>query len=291
MSHTLLPRIANSLLIGTWLLFSGCGGQADFGSGSAKSRPATGGAALAENAGGENTDAAPEFKVTERKIIYTSEIQVQVEDLDAAAEKLAPLIEKYEGYVASQQIEGQPGWQRTGTWKIRIPVTAFEQFRADLKELGYLERDALNSQDVTEEYVDVERRIGNLKRTETRLLEHLDKSTDELKDILAVEKELSRVREEVERYEGRLQLLKNLTSMTTVTLTLIERESYDPAEAPTFRTQIGQTFSDSWGALVDLGQGVVLFMVGLVPWLPILIAIGLAIRYLVKRFRRASPEF
>lgn len=293
MSQTLLADMVKPVVLGTWLLISGCGGQADFGSGSAKSQPSTGGAALADDAGSENfdADAAPEIKITERKIIYTSEIRVQVEDLDAAVEKLTSLIEKHKGYVASQEIEGQPGWQRTGTWEIRIPVAVFEQFRSDLKQLGYLERDSLNSQDVTEEYVDVERRIANLKRTETRLLEHLDSDTDELKDILEVEKELTRVREQVERFEGRMQLLKNLTSMTTVTLSLIERESYDPSEAPTFATQIGQTFTGSWGALLDLCQGVVLFVVGLVPWLPILIVIGIIIRIIIKRSRRASPEF
>lgn len=292
MPHLLLPRIATSLLLGNWLLFSGCGGPADFGSGSLKTQAPAETAAFAEGAEtGENIDAAGEIKTIERKIIYTSEIQVQVEDLDDAAIKLSSLIEKHKGYIASQEIEGQPGWQRTGTWKIRIPVANFDQFRADLKELGYLERDAINSQDVTEEYVDVERRISNLKRTESRLLEHLESDTSELKDILDVEKELTRVREQVERFEGRLQLLKNLTSMTTVMLTLIERKSYDPAEAPTFTTQISQTFSDSWGALVELGQGIVLFIVGLIPWTPILIAIGLGIRYLIKRNRRASPEF
>jgi len=293
MPYTLFPRVAMTLLFGTWLLFSGCGGQADFGGNAStiSQLPAETGALAEGLEAGEKIDAVGEVQVTERKIIYTAEIQVQVEDLDKASEKVTSLIKKYEGYVASQEIAGQPGWQRTGTWKIRIPVADFDRFRADLKELGYLERDAINSQDVTEEYVDVERRISNLKRTESRLLEHLDSDTNQLKDILEVEKELTRVREEVERFEGRLQLLKNLTSMTTVTLTLVERKSYDPAEAPTFTTQIGQTFSDSWGALVELGQGLVLFVVGLAPWLPLLIAIAFGIRHLIKKYRRASPEF
>ena len=90
-------------------------------------------------------------------------------------------------------------------WKIRVPVDQFESFVQKVVALGELERTLRTSQDVTEEYYDIEARIKNKKVEEERLLKHLEKSTGKLEEILAVEREISRVRGEVERLQGRLQ--------------------------------------------------------------------------------------
>src|SRR5262249_60711048 len=169
-----------------------------------------------------------------RKIIYTAEIDLVVANFDRAARELVKRVKAEGGYLAQTEVTGSPGQPRSGKWKARIPVERFEAFREAVEGLGELQRSETNSQDVTEEYHDLDARIRNKKVEEARLLKHLEQSTAKLSDTLAPERELSRVREEVERQQGRLQLLASLSAMTTVNVALHSVESYVPETEPAF---------------------------------------------------------
>src|SRR5262249_26682945 len=145
---------------------------------------------------------------------------------------------------------------------------------AAVTRLGVPEKNSIDSKDVTEEYYDLEARIKNKKVEEDRLLKHLEKSTGKLEEILAVEREISRVRGEIEQHEGRLRLLANLTALTTVTINIQEIKNYVPPQTPTFASNITSTFSGSFDLLVGLGKALVLIAVGLAPWLPVIAVFG-----------------
>jgi hypothetical protein len=223
-----------------------------------------------------------------RKIIYNADIDLVVEDFAKAEAALMRLMEENKGYLASADVTGSPGRQRSGTWKVRVPIERFQRFVDSLIKLGELQHRRTNSQDVTEEFYDLEARIKNKKVEEARLLKHLEESTGKLKEILDVEREISRVREEVERQEGRLRLLENLAALTTVTVVLHEREGYIPPEAPSFGTTIARTFSGSVDYLVGFGKAVVLMAVAVAPWLPVVAVVGLLL-WLVARRSRMRP--
>ena len=106
---------------------------------------------------------------------------------------------------------------------MRIPVPQFQRFVEETSRLGVSERREIQSDDVTEEYVDLEARLANKQQLEARLLELVAKRTDEIKDVIAVEAELSRVREEIERMQGRLRYLTDRVALTTVEITAYER--------------------------------------------------------------------
>jgi hypothetical protein len=207
-------------------------------------------------------------------IIYTASMSVIVEDYSKAELEVLRLVKEKKGYTINSEVTGSPGAPRSGHWKIRVPVEQFDAFREAVRRLGEVERNSTDSQDVTDEYYDLEARIRNKKAEEARLLQHLDKSTGKLDEILAVEREVSRVRGEVEQMQGRMQVLAKLTAMTTVTVTLHERGSYVPAEAPAFGTTISRTFRGSLGVLTDFGKNVVLVAVALAPWLVVLAVVG-----------------
>ncbi len=144
----------------------------------------------------------------------------------------------------------------------------------------------VGSQDVTEEYFDLEARIRNKQEEEKRLLKHLADSTGKLEDILKVEAELTRVRGEVEQMQGRLRFLANRADLSTVTITATELKNYTPPQPVTLATQINTTFFGSLNALIALGESLLLVVIALVPWLP-LIALGLLVAY---RFYRWSVQ-
>jgi hypothetical protein len=221
-----------------------------------------------------------------RKIIYTADITLVVKDLTKAEGGLKALLKQHGGFVASSDLSGTPGTPRSGTWTVRVPVDRFEDFKAGAVSLGEIQNSRTDSQDVTEEFYDVAARLKNKKVEETRLLRHLDRSTARLEDILAVEREISRVRGEIEQMEGRLRLLANQTELTTVTLHLNEAYGYVPAERTTFFARVARTFGASTDGMVQFFAALLLVLVALTPWLALSALVGLPLWAWFRRRRR-----
>jgi hypothetical protein len=239
----------------------------------------------AAGAKGGAATGAPPVEGVARKLIYTAELRLSVKDIDATREAVAAAVAEHKGFLASQEIAGTPGSFRNGRWKVRVPTERFDQLLAALALLGEVERNSTDSKDVTEEYYDVEARLKNKKIEEDRLLKHLEKSTGTLKDTLDVERELSRVRGEIEQLQGRLNLLANLTTLATINLYARERTTYVPVkstQAPAFGDDVSSTFTESVSLLKDTGRNVALFFVALTPWLPFL-AVGLGLLWFLSR--------
>ena len=163
----------------------------------------------------------------------------------------------------------------------------YSVFLAAAESLAELQSSTEDTQEVTAEYYDVQVRIRNKQREEDRLLEHLENSTGKLDDILAVEKELSRVRTEVEQLQGRLRVLQDQTSLSTVTLRIYELRGYVPEESPAFGTRISRAWTQSIDGLLEAGQLLVLTIVVCAPWVAVaaipIIAMILIIRRLMTR--------
>jgi hypothetical protein len=133
-----------------------------------------------------------------------------------------------------------------------------------------------------------EARIRNKQQEEERLLKLLAEATGKLEEVLAVERELSRVRGEIEQAQGRMRMLKDVTELTTVTVTVTEIKDYVPDEAPTYVTRVRRAFMSSTVAVVATAQVLSLVAVALVPWLPAPLLLVLAVLTLRRLRRRRS---
>jgi hypothetical protein len=274
-----------SLLMGTGI---GCGKKSE--------SPQTAKAMMAPqpNAAGKPAQAPADTQQADlsRKIIYNAAINLIVSDFTKAEEALKQLIVAHKGYVVTSDVSGTPGAPRSGHWQARVPAAQADDFRKAVIKLGELETTTTDSQDVTEEFYDLDARIRNMKKEEERLLGHLEKSTGKLDDILKVEHELTRVRGGIERHQGRQSLIAKLTAMTTVTITFRERSSYVPPEAASFGSTIARTFGSSRDALAGFGKGLLLVVVALAPWLIPLGLIGVPGWVIVRRrLRTQSAPF
>ena len=94
---------------------------------------------------------------TPRKIIYTATVDLVVENLNIGQTKLVNLVKANQGYIADTNVGGNSGQQRTGSWKVRVPVDNYEAFMAGAAKLGELQSVNSSSQDVTAEFYDVAR--------------------------------------------------------------------------------------------------------------------------------------
>lgn len=269
---------------------TGCGSSAsDSGSDTTSTTTSNSGAASPAAASDTGKAAAP-GKVAPpaipRKIIYDATVDLVADNLTTAQQKLLRIVKHYNGYISEANVGGQAGTQRDGTWKIRIPAEQFEACMADIAKLGELQSTQTKSQDVTAEFYDVQAHIANKQVEEQRLVMHLKQSTARLQDILTVEHELSRVRGEIEELQGRLRVLSNLTTLSTITVAIHETKEFVPPKPTTFGQQIARSFHESIVALQQVLEALILFLVSLIPWFVVVGPIGFVIWLVARRGKR-----
>jgi hypothetical protein len=264
----------------------------------------------AGEAGWDDAEAPAEGKATtaglpsaqiDRRIIYNVSLHLIVSDTGEAFDEVQRLAGEMGGFVSESRVWRTEGHRRA-TVTVRIPASALEdalsQFRAVALDV---ENETVDSQDVTEEYVDLEARLTNERRTEAELLELLASrsETGKTEDILEVHRELSNVRAQIEAIQGRMRYLENLSDMATVQITLTPDALMQPIDVGGWRPQ--GTARDAVRMLLrtlqffaDLGIwfGVYVLPVLLAVAVPValVVVVVLVIRSFVRRSRRRRRE-
>jgi hypothetical protein len=217
---------------------------------------------------------------TSAMIIRTGTATIKVDSLEPAVAQLRALALSLGGYVGNTSIQTGKQQLRSATVEIKVPSQRWGQLLVGLKPIGTLEAQDESAEDVGEEYVDVEARVANARRLEARLIDLLANRTGKLSDALSVERELARVREEIERYEGRMRYLRTRSAISTMTVTVHE-------PAPVLGNQpgsnpIAQAFRDAWQAFVGFIAAIIASLGVLIP----LAVIGWIVWALYRRFWR-----
>jgi hypothetical protein len=156
-------------------------------------------------------------------VIRNGAASVQVDSLEAAVDGVQRLATSLGGYVGNVSMQTGEHQVRSATLELKIPAARFDDAMAGMRPLGKLENSTATAQDVGEEFVDISARVANAKRLESRLVTLLATRTGKLEDVLAVERELARVREEIERYEGRIRYLSSRVAISTIVATVHEK--------------------------------------------------------------------
>jgi hypothetical protein len=155
----------------------------------------------------------------ERMIVRTGDMALVVEDINQAIEDITQMSLAFGGYVVSSYIYGEEE-DMQGWITFRVPDDKFEAALAQLRNLAVrVESEQTSSQDVTEEYIDLQARLGNAEATEQQYLALLDKAAD-VKDILNIYDYLSQIRQEIEQLKGRIQYLEKTTSTSLISVSL-----------------------------------------------------------------------
>ena len=215
-------------------------------------------------------------------LIRTGQARIEVESIEPAVAAVQKLARDVNAYITNTAMQSADKRARVATLTLRVPAANFDRLLSGLDPLGDVEHVHITSEDVGEEYMDAGVRLQNSRRLETRLLELLETRTGKLEDVLAVERELARVREEIERMEGRMRYLRNRADISTLTIELHEPQ-------PLLTNYEGDNIlissvRQAWRNFVGFIAGTIAALGVLIP----LAAIVLLVAWLWRRRRRSK---
>lgn len=205
-----------------------------------------------------------------RKEIVEGDARVRVDDIGPFKTALTAELARLGGRLDGEDLERSAGAVSFAHLELRVPAEHWDALLGFLEQSGELSSVHVRRTDVTEAWVDLDARTTNLRAAEARLQGLLRDHAGDLKDVLAVEQELTRVRGEIEASAGRLRAMDGQIAMSRLSLTVDVTETWTPAVVPGFPEEAGRVLDESTRALAMTARGFALLAVGLTPWLLVL---------------------
>lgn len=223
----------------------------------------------------------------QRKIIKQAEILQKVTELNPAMKKIQQLVDQSGGFIQTSSIEQLNDSLRQADYVIRIPQENYLSIVDQFMQVGKNELISQKGEDVTQTYYDNEARIKNLNSQEDAVRKLLDQA-QQMEDILKIQQELFRIRGEIEQLQGQNRYLDNMSSLSTVHLTIQEAKPLELAKDSPW-AQAAQGFLAS---LEGVGEFFIQLFVFLITYLPVLLFIylpmGLLIWWIYRKRSKAG---
>jgi anti-sigma factor RsiW len=220
-------------------------------------------------------------------IVQTASLTILATNYDEARAAIEKLAAAHGGYVEKLDAKAQTGNARDLTAALRIPTKQLEEFLVDVRKLGHVEEETRSNEEVSDQYVDLQARLKSARATEKRLIELLGTRTGKLQDVLEAERELARIRGEIESMQGQSTILVHRVNYATVQVDLNEeyRQVLGSGTIST-GTKIRNAMVEGFTNLRDGAVGLLVFVFAVGPsllfWLAILLVPGW---FAWKRFR------
>lgn len=283
------------------LALSGCsssdsgGRRAEDSAAVAPQKGAPGGAPAAVPGGEAGKEAAPagtgggspDLRVDQRSIVYTGNMRVRVDDVDAAAASAVTAATGAGGFVGGDDRRSSGNADARAELTLRVPAARFSAVLEELAKLGRQEQRSIRTEDVTEETVDLDARIAT-QRARVDSGRKLLARADSIDDLVTLEREVARREADLASLEAKKRRLADLTALSTITLTLVGPQAQAGDEEED-RTGFLAGLRGGWTAFVA-SVGVLLTVLGAL--LPFAVAVGLPVAALVavlRRRRRRRP--
>jgi hypothetical protein len=188
----------------------------------------------------------------ERMIVRNGDISLVVDDVLEARDKITQMAERLGGWVVNSNIYGEE--EETRGWiSIRVPSDKFDQALAELRGLAVrVSSESTSTEDITEQYVDLQSRLRNAEATESQYLALLNQAT-EVDDILSIYQSLSQIRYEIEQIKGRMQYLERTSAMSLISVNLEPAITLGPLVSPVWSAR--ETLNTAIRGLTTFGQG------------------------------------
>ncbi len=279
------------LIVVSFVLLSGCASLSS-GVNQPQTTPAEKSAPLSYGEGGVRTDSSNSYQpyaapaatgtpsqgvytnVNDRKVIMTASVQLETGEHDKVVNSIRGIATGAGGYVESSSTYLTTQDKKQTTITIKVPAAQFESCLSQIKALGKVKSESSSGQDVTRQYIDLSARLKNLQAEEKQLSEIMGMSKN-VTEVLSVEKELFRVRGDIESTQAQLNYLGSQVDFSTITVSVAE-----PQPVVEYDWGLDTAFKEGIRAFIGMIGALIIVTGYLIP-LILYFVIGLAVLYLV----------
>ena len=167
----------------------------------------------------QSSDGSPQGLADERQIISQASLDLEVSDVNAATVQLRGLVQSLGGFIEHVSTSGGPNPER-GSAVVRVPSDRFLDALESIERLGKALGQSLGQRDVTGEAIDLEARLKSERSAEESLLKLLERAVS-VSDVLTVERELARIRADIERFQGQLEFIQRSVALATIAVSFV----------------------------------------------------------------------
>lgn len=234
--------------------------------------------------------AAAPAKRSLPQLIKKAELTLVVKSIDKSMREVSATVRKQQGDLLGFQ-DSQPtdsSIRHTASMQIRVPSQKLDSTLDNLAKLGTVQSRSLTAEDVSDQLVDYQARLKNLRKSEEAVLKILERSGS-IRDVLQVSKELSNIRDSIERISAQLNNLQNQVAYSTITLNLEAAVSATPASGTPVGLRVQETWGQATHSMSELTFGLLSLSIWLFAFSPYLLLIGAA-GYGIYRFRKNKTD-
>ncbi len=165
--------------------------------------------------------SSAQFQDAQRDVISTASMSIEVDVVPEATASVRTIAEAHGGFIENLSTSGV-GNRQSASITVRVPQDRFDAAVEQLGRLGDVPSQHISSEDVTEEFIDLKARLNASTREEQSLLSLLERA-DSVADVLGIERELTRVRSQIERLQGQINFLQSRIDLSTIHISLLSR--------------------------------------------------------------------
>ena len=230
---------------------------------------------------------APEIEYSkglpESRVQVNGNLSLEVQNVSTALEQIKAVVIQYEGKITSA--DSGDSFSRYANVSVLIPRESFYELIDAVKNISAkVTNEHISSNDVTEEFVDVEAKLNVMKQTELRFISLLSETTN-IEEVIIVERELMRLRGEIDSLEGRLQYLSKTTDNSVLNIYMVEEISIAGNGWSFF-----DSLDESVRKLIVFSRHIANFLIGIIVFSPILIMALVIVLLLYKYGKRYIPR-
>ncbi|MBD1942662.1 DUF4349 domain-containing protein [Coleofasciculus sp. FACHB-712] len=227
------------------------------------------------------------------QLIKNAELSVSVNSIEKSIEIASKIVKQQQGDLLGFQDQKpkDENARHTASMQIRVPQEQLETSLDFLAKLGTVQRRTLTAEDVTDQLVDNEARLRNLRKQESTLLKIMERSGS-VGDVLKVANELSNVRQNIEQLDAQLKSLRSRVAYSTITLTLEEAIAGIPPARP-LGSDVRETWNQATHSLGELTTSLIRLAIWLAvfsPFLLVLVAVPVGYQRFKQQRSQSAPQ-
>jgi len=226
----------------------------------------------------------------QRMIIRTGTMNLEVEKFEEAEKNLTETVKRLGGYMANSSLNQYQNGKKYGTLVLKVPAGRFDELISETGKTGKVMSQNVSSNDITEEYVDLESRVKTQKELEQRLIKLLNEKASRLAEVIEVEEKLASVRQKIESIEGRMKLLKSQSDFSTLTVTLSEQAFLETVSGGGFFDEIRKAINKGLKGFTSVLTVSITVLIALLPVIFFVLAVVWIIRRMLKKRKQGSGK-